>query len=87
LIHTIQISMLLAMSIPENLAEGQLLTQEEILQKIFGKRLHPKKFEEMRRRGLIPYVKMGHRTYMYDESAVRRALRRLRVGVSGEAAS
>jgi len=72
------------MSIPESLAEGQLLTKEEVLKKIFGNRLHPKKFEAMRRQGLIPYVRLGHRIYMYDEREVRRALRRLRVGVTGD---
>jgi len=62
-----------------SLAPEQLLTQEEVLKKVFGNRLHPKKFEAMRRQGLIPYIKCGHRTFLYDESAIRRALGRLTV--------
>jgi len=61
------------------LAADQLLTQEEVLKRIFGNRLHPKKFEAMRRQRLIPFVKLGHRTFLYDEAAVRRALNRLEV--------
>ena len=56
-----------------------LLTQAEILERIFGGRLSAKKFESMRRQGLFPTYKLGHRTLMYSESEVRAALRRLRV--------
>ncbi|PWT80408.1 MAG: hypothetical protein C5B58_11750, partial [Acidobacteria bacterium] len=56
-----------------------LLTQREILERIFGGRLNAKKFESMRRQGLFPTYKLGHRTLMYSEAEVRAALRRLRV--------
>jgi hypothetical protein len=57
-----------------------LLTQREVLEKVFNGRLHTKKFEAMRRQGLFPVYKLGHRTLMYSEAEVRLALRRLRVG-------
>ena len=56
-----------------------LLTQREILERIFGGRLNAKKFEAMRRQGLIPCYRLGHRSLLYSESEVRAALRRLRV--------
>jgi hypothetical protein len=56
-----------------------LLTQAEILERIFGSRLNSKKFDRMRRAGLFPTYKLGHRTLLYSEAEVRSALRRLRV--------
>ena len=56
---------------PDNLISG------EVLLKRLGPSITAKKFGELRRKRLIPYVKLGHRTYVYDEVAVRRALKKL----------
>jgi hypothetical protein len=37
------------------------------------------RFRRMRRKGLIPYLKLGYRTFRYDPIEVRAALNRLRV--------
>jgi excisionase family DNA binding protein len=39
------------------------------------------KFQKLRRRRLIPLVRLGYRTYRYDPADVRRALDRLKVKV------
>jgi hypothetical protein len=57
----------------------QMITQKEILQRVFGGNLTRTKFEAMRRAGLFPSYRLGHRTLLYLESEVRAALRRMRM--------
>ena len=58
---------------PDDLISG------EVLLKRLGPSITAKKFGELRRKRLIPYVRLGHRTYVYEEAAVRRALKKLTV--------
>lgn len=54
----------------------KLLTEAELLALI---NVPVKKFGEMRRAGIVPFVKLGHRSYRYRLSSVMRALRKLEV--------
>jgi hypothetical protein len=58
--------------------QGDLLKEEQLLKRLGGV-MTPKKFGELRRKRLIPVIKLGHRTLVYDEAAVRRAIGRLTV--------
>jgi hypothetical protein len=53
------------------------LTEPEVLRAL--RVVKPKKFGELRRKGLIPYVLLGHRSYIYDLDEVRRALKKLTI--------
>jgi hypothetical protein len=61
---------------PADESIGDLLSEEEICQKL---PLPIPTFRQLRRRGLIPYLKFGYRTFRYDIVAVRRALNSLEV--------
>jgi len=54
----------------------KLLTEAELLLQI---NIPIKKFGELRRKGLVPVVKLGHKSYRYRLSSVMRALRKLEV--------
>jgi hypothetical protein len=54
----------------------RLRTDIEVCQEL-GINIHW--FRRKRRRHLIPYVKLGYRTFRYDPADVRNALNRLRV--------
>jgi hypothetical protein len=55
------------------------LVKEEQLFEWLGDLVTPKKFAELRQKKLIPYVRLGHRSYLYDPQAVLRAIRKLTV--------
>jgi excisionase family DNA binding protein len=54
----------------------RLLTETEVCELL---NIPKFKFQKLRRRRLIPLVKLGYRTLRYDPSDVRRALDRLKV--------
>jgi hypothetical protein len=57
-------------------ADLRLRTDIEVCQEL-GINIH--RFRRLRRKGLIPYVKLGYRTFRYDPLDVRSALNRLRI--------
>jgi hypothetical protein len=56
----------------------KLLTEEQLFVRL-GRFVSPQKFAQLRRQGLVPFVRLGHKTYRYVEADVRRALRKLTV--------
>ena len=54
--------------------EEKLLTEAELLVRL---NIPIKKFGELRRKGIIPVVRLGHRSYRYRLSSVMRALSKL----------
>ena len=58
--------------------QSDLVTQDQLLER-FGGRITAKKFGELRRKKLIPVIRLGHRTLLYSESAVLRAIKKLTV--------
>jgi hypothetical protein len=57
-------------------ADLRLRTAEEVCQEL-GLNIH--RFHRLRRKHLIPFIKLGYRSYKYDILDVRTALNRLRV--------
>jgi hypothetical protein len=57
--------------------DEELLTEEELLTLPPFRKIKPRAFAELRRRGLVPFLPLGHRSYLYRASSVRAALRRL----------
>jgi hypothetical protein len=54
----------------------ELLTEEEILRLPPFRHVTPSLFARRRREGLIPFVRMGRKTYLYRASEVLAALRK-----------
>jgi hypothetical protein len=57
--------------------EEELVTLEELLQLPPFRKIHPDTFGRMRRKGLFPYLRIGHKSYLYRPSDVLAALRQL----------
>jgi hypothetical protein len=57
-------------------ADLRLRTDIEVCMEL-GVNIH--RFRRLRRRHLIPFIKLGYRTYRYDPVDVRNALNRLRI--------
>lgn len=55
--------------------EEELLTKEELLRLRPFRKLKSARFGRLRRQGLVPYVRLGHKSYLYRPSAVLAALR------------
>jgi hypothetical protein len=54
----------------------KLLTDHEVCAEV---RINYFRFHKLRKKHLIPYYKLGYRTYRYDATEVRNALLKLRV--------
>lgn len=59
------------------ISHEKFLTEEELLEDEFFKNITPTKFGRLRRLGLIPFLKLGHKTYLYQKSRVLAALAKL----------
>jgi len=59
------------------LDEEELLTQCELLALPAFRKIKPRAFADLRRRGLIPYTPIGHRSFLYRAISVIAALQRL----------
>ena len=59
-----------------NPTQEELVTQEEILRLPPFRYVTPSLFARRRREGLIPFVRMGKKTYLYRVSEVLAALRK-----------
>lgn len=57
----------------------RLLTQREVCQRLG---ICPKTLQNMRRRRQIDYLRLGHHTIRFKESAVQRLLKQAEVAVS-----
>jgi len=57
-------------------ADLRLRTDIEVCQEL---RINIHRFRRLRRKHLIPYIKLGYRTFRYDPLDVRNALNRLRI--------
>jgi hypothetical protein len=55
----------------------ELVTIDEILQLPPLRNIERATFNRLRRKGLFPYVVLGHKTYLYNPSAVLAALKSL----------
>jgi hypothetical protein len=62
---------------PSVFEEEELVPLEELLQLPPLRRIDPGQFGRLRRRGLFPYVQVGHKTYLYNPRKVLAALREL----------
>lgn len=58
-------------------AEEELVTLQEPLHLPPLRKIERAQFGRLRRKGLVPYVRLGHKTYLYRPSAVIEALKRL----------
>jgi hypothetical protein len=57
--------------------EEELVQLEELLQLRLLRRITPGQFGRLRRRGLIPFVELGHKTYLYSPAKVLAAFRKM----------
>jgi hypothetical protein len=57
--------------------QEELVSLEELLQLPPLRRFPPDVFGRLRRRGLFPYVAIGHKTYLYNPARVLEALKKL----------
>ncbi len=58
-------------------SEEKFLTQDELLGDKIFENVSANKFERLRRLGLVPFLRLGHRTYLYQKSRVLEALAKL----------
>jgi hypothetical protein len=58
-------------------ATEKLLTEEELLADEALKNVPRTKFGRLRRKGFVPFIKLGHKTYLYRKSRVLAALAKL----------
>ncbi len=56
--------------------EEELIPLEELLALPPLRKLTPEAFGRLRRKGVFPYLRLGHKTYLYRVSQVLAALRR-----------
>ena len=68
------------MSSATPLSIEKLLTQSELLGEEALRNVSSDKFGRLRRLGLIPYIKLGHKTYLYQKTRVMEALAKLEGG-------
>lgn len=65
------------MSLSTLTPEDALVTQAELLAMPAFRRVPARTFDALRRKGLVPFLLLGHKTYLYRPRAVAEALIRL----------